>query len=307
MKEFAELAYTLRGSAVDNVYRGSVAVADLNGQIHFALGDPDYRAFIRSAAKPLQALVLVELGGRDAFGLNDAELAIICASHNGGDLQVRTVRSILEKIGVDEAALHTGSGIKDNCSGKHAGMLALARLKDYNIEGYYECDHPIQTLILERVSEMCGLQLGEIDVATDGCGVPIFAMPLRNMAQGYARMSKFNQPSSSSAQSLQRISNAMQDYPELVGGLDFRSICNKKIVAKSGASGCYCAVFLQSGLGFAMKVAGGTSEAIHSVFFEVAQRLELIDRVEFERFIKAYPPVVKNRHGHNVGSVRIAF
>ncbi len=307
MKEFAELAYTLRGSVVDNVYRGSVAVADVNGQIHFALGDPDYRAFIRSAAKPLQALVLVELGGIEAFGLNDAELAIICASHNGGDIQVRTVRSILKKIGVDESALHAGSGIKDNCSGKHAGMLALARLNGYNIEGYYECDHPVQTLILERVSEMCGLPLSEIDIATDGCGVPILAMPLRNMAVGYARLANINQASPTSVQATRRILQAIQDYSELVGGLDFRSICNRKIVAKSGASGCYCAVFLQSGLGFAMKIAGGTSEAIHSVFFEVARRLELIEEAEFERFINAYPPVVKNRHGHNVGSVRIAF
>ena len=307
MKEFAELAYTLRGSVVDNVYRGSVAVVDVDGQIHFALGDPDYRAFIRSAAKPLQALVLVELGGIETFGLSDAELAIICASHNGGNLQVRTVRSVLDKIGVDESALHAGSGIKDNCSGKHAGMLALAKLNDYPIEGYYECDHPVQTLILERVSEMCGLPLEKIDVATDGCGAPILAIPLRNMALCYASLSNFNQSSSTRAQATRRIFQAMQNYPELVGGLDFRSICDRKIVAKGGASGCYCAVFLQNRLGFAMKVAGGSSVAMYSVFFEVARRLELIEEAEFERFIEGHPPVVKNRHGQDVGAVRIAF
>lgn len=307
MKELAELAHTLRGSVVDNVYRGCVAVVDVDGQVRFALGDPGYRAFIRSAGKPLQALALVELGGMEAFGLERAELAIICASHSGGDLQVRTVRSVLDKIGVDESALRAGSGIKDNCSGKHAGMLALAKLQGYSIEGYFERDHPIQALILERVSAMCGLPPEEINVATDGCGAPIFGMPLRNMALGYARLSDFDQASSTRARATQRIVQAMRNHPELVGGLDFRAICDGKIVAKSGASGCYCAVFCRKGLGFAMKVADGSSVAVLPVFFEVARRLELIEEDEFARFIEAHPPVVKNRRGQVVGEVRIAF
>jgi len=307
MNEPAELAHALRGGAIDNVHRGCVAVVDLAGQAQFALGDPDYRAFLRSSGKPLQALALVELGGAETFGLTDDELAIICASHSGGELQVRTVRSVLDKIGVDESALRAGGGIKDNCSGKHAGMLALARLRGHPVDGYFERDHPIQALIMERVSEMCGLPSEEIGVATDGCGAPIFAMPLRNMALGYGRLANPGQLPPARAQAARRIARAMQNHPELVGGLDFRPICDGKIVAKSGASGCYCAGFCGKGLGFAMKVADGSSVPVYPAFFEVARRMELIDEDEFGRYADAHPSIVKNRRGQVVGEVRVVF
>ncbi len=307
MKQLAQLANATRGGVLDNVYHGCASVVDAEGQVIFSLGDPDYRAFIRSAAKPLQALALVELGGIEAFGLTDAELAIICASHSGGDLQVQMVRRVLDKIGLDESALHAGGGIEDNCSGKHAGMLALAKLAGHSIEGYFEPDHPIQAIILERVSAMCGLPLEQIDVGIDGCGAPIFAMPLANMALSYCRLSNGDLSSPASAKAISRIARAMQNHPELIGGLDLREICDGKIVAKAGASGCYCAGFCGRNIGFAMKVADGSSEAILPVFSEVARRLDLITEEDFERFTKASPPAVKNRRGEIVGEVRIVF
>ena len=307
MIETPELMHALRGGVVDNVYRGCVAVVDEDGQLRFALGDPDYHAFIRSSAKPLQALALVEQGGIEAFGFDDAELAIICSSHSGGDLQIQTVRRVLEKIGMDESDLLAGSGIADNCSGKHAGMLALARLRGYPTEGYLECDHPIQTLIMERISAMCGLPTEEIDVAVDGCGAPIFAMPLRNMAIGFARLANTDRLPPPTAQAAQRVVQAMQKHPELIGGLDFRPLCGEKVVAKSGASGCYCAGFRQKGLGLAMKIADGSSEPILPIFFEVARRLGLLAEDEFARFIEVHPPTIGNRRNETVGEMRIAF
>jgi len=307
MNKTVELVHAVRGGVIDNVYRGCAAVVHLGGEVRFSLGDPEYRAFIRSAGKPLQAIALVELGGVEAFGLTDDELAIICASHSGGELQVRTVRSILRKIGVEESALQAGSGIRDNCSGKHAGMLALARLRGFPTEGYSQRDHPIQALILERVSAMSGLPVDEIDVAIDGCGAPIFAMPIRNMALAYACLANPEGLPHDRAEAARRIVPAMQNHPELVGGLDFRPICDAKVVAKAGASGCYCAGFCGKGLGFAMKVADGSSMPTLMVFFDVARRVGLIDEDEFARFLQGHSQVIQNRRGEAVGENRIVF
>ena len=307
MEQLAVLAHVYRGATVDNLHRGAVAVVDLSGQVQFALGDPDYRAFIRSAGKPLQALALVEMGGMETFGLSDAELAIVCGSHSGGALQVQTVRGLLDKIGVDESALRAGAGIEDNCSGKHAGMLALAKLQGHSTAGYSEANHPIQVLIMERVSAMCELPPDELILATDGCGAPIYAMPLRNMALGYARLSNPDHLSTARAQAARRTAHAMQNHPQMTGGIDFRTICDGKVVAKSGASGCFCAGFPGQGLGFAMKVADGSSVPVLPVFFEVARRLGLIEEDEFARFARIHPSVAKNRRGEIVGDVRIAF
>lgn len=127
----------------------------LDGSAVAAVGDPMKVAYIRSAGKPLQALTLIALGGAEQYGLTPAEIAIVCASHSGGDLQVATVRSVLAKAGVPEQALKAGSGIRDNCSGKHAGMLALAKMLGHPLSSYRATDHPIQEAILKTVSEMC--------------------------------------------------------------------------------------------------------------------------------------------------------
>jgi len=307
MQELAELARAMRGDVVDNVHRGSVVVVDAAGEIRFAVGDPGFRAFIRSAGKPLQALALIEEGGAEAFGLDDSEIAIICASHPGGPLQIQTVRGVLAKVGVDETALRAGKGIEDNCSGKHAGMLALARLGGHPLEGYLDVDHPIQKTILERISAMCGLPVEEIDVALDGCGAPIFAMPLRNMALAYARLANPEKMGAKTAAATERIVRAMQDHPEMLGGLDLKRICDRKLVLKSGASGCYCAGFSGKDLGIALKIADGSPPPTLPVLFEVARRQGLIDEDEFGRFQQAVPPLVKNRKGQVVGTLEIAF
>jgi L-asparaginase II len=307
MRDSVVLAHAMRGEVVDNVYRGCVAVVDTGGDVRFALGDPEYRAFIRSAGKPLQALALVELGGVEAYDMDDAELAIICASHSGKALQVQTVRRLLGKIGVAESSLRAGSGITDNCSGKHAGMLALAKLQGHHIDGYMERDHPIQTVILERVSELCGLPPAEVEVATDGCGAPIFAMPLRNMALGYARLANVGDLPPARAQAIERIARAMRRHPEMVGGLDFDAICSAEVVAKSGAAGCHCIGFCGKQAGLAIKVADGSPAATLPVMFEVARRQGLIEEADFARFTEACPPLVKNRRGQVVGEVRIVF
>lgn len=301
------IARALRGGVVDNVHRGDMAIVDTKGAVVAAVGNPTQSAFIRSAGKPLQAIALMERGGAEHYGLTPPEIAIICASHCGGPPQVEAVRSVLSKAGIPEDALQAGSGIKDNCSGKHAGMLALAKLLGHPLENYRAADHPIQSLILDTVSAMCGLPAEEIEVAPDGCGAPIFAMPIQNMATAYARLANPNGQPKERTEACRKIVAAMQAHPEMVGGLDLQPLTGQKLVAKSGAAGCYCVGILDQGTGFAMKIADGSSTAVHLACFEMLKRHGYVAEDDQERYLKQNSPSVENRCGDVVGKLELAF
>lgn len=295
-----------RGGLTDNAHLGTAVVADVDGKAVFCAGEAGKRAFLRSAGKPLQALAFVEAGGVEAYGLTKAELAIICASHRGGKLQVETVRSILNKVGLKESDLRAGSGIQDNCSGKHSGMLAFAKLLGHPTEGYWERQHPIQKVIVETVSAMCGLAANEMGVAVDGCGAPIFEMPVLNMAVGYARLANPDGLGPKRVEAARKILDAMQEHPEMVGGVDLRPFCGRKLVAKSGASGVYCAGAVGQNLGFAVKLHDGSAIGLTHVLFVVLGKLGVLTGAEVERFKAQTPALVKNRRGDVVGEVVVS-
>ena len=305
MPSSAPIAHAMRGGVVDNIYRGSMVIAGVDGGVVAAVGDPMKVAYIRSAGKPLQALTLIELGGAERYGLAPAEIAIVCASHCGGDLQVATVRSILAKAGVPEDALQSGSGIRDNCSGKHAGMLVLAKMLGHPLASYRATDHPIQEAILATVSEMCGLPVPEIRVGVDGCGAPIFAMPLKHMAMGYARLANPDGLPPARAAACRAIAAAMQAHPEMVGGLAWKDITGNRIVAKGGAAGCYCIGFLAREAGFAMKIDDGSSEPVLPAVFEWLARLGYVASEEHERFLEQDPLTIRSRAGELCGEIRL--
>jgi len=301
------IAHAVRGGVIDNVYRGSIVLVGLDGAVRASVGDPGKVAYIRSAGKPLQALALLERGGAEHYGLTDGEIAIVCASHCGGPRQVATVRSVLRKAGIAEDALQSGKGIEDNCSGKHAGMLALAKMLGHPLPGYRATDHPIQTAILSTVSQMCGLAVGEIRVGVDGCGAPIFAMPLRHMAWAYARLANPQGLGEARAAACRAIVAAMQAHPEMVGGLAWKDITGGKVVGKSGASGCYCAGFVGRGAGCAMKVDDGSSEAVLPALFRFLERHGCVDADEAGRFVAQNSPAILNRAGEPCGTLELLF
>jgi L-asparaginase II len=197
-----------RGNIVESVHYGSIAVVDSSGKLLSSYGDPQEVAFLRSSAKPFQVLPFVEGGGVEYFGFTPRELSISCASHEGSDLHVRTVKGIQEKIGVDEQALQCGVHMpgdvdafkalivnnrqptlnQNNCSGKHTAMLAYAKMRGLPLENYLEVNHPIQQEILAVFAEMSGLSPRDIQLGTDGCSAPNFAIPLYNAAFGMARL-----------------------------------------------------------------------------------------------------------------------
>ncbi len=296
------LVHEIRGGCLDNIHRGTVMVVDLKEETIFSQGEAAKEAFIRSSAKPLQALPVFECGALEKFNLTDAESAILCGSHIGGPLQVETVRSILSKIGRTEQDLECGGGIEDNCSGKHAGMLILAKIMQTDHQNYSLPEHPVQKLVRQTVQELCGIQ-GEMRSATDGCGVPIFYMPLRNMALAYARLAVPDSLPPQRVTACRKIVTCMQSHPAMTGEPDFFSVCRPVFFSKSGANGLYCAGIPEKGIGIALKIDDGASLPARAALLSILSRLEIIQPEEYQQLVQNFVPPVMNRRGAVVGKI----
>src|SRR5207249_3056680 len=262
-----------RGSVLESRHTVHVAVVDAAGRLVASAGDPDYRTFWRSAAKPFQAVPLIEDGAVERFGLNRQGLALACASHSSEPAQVALVREFLQRIGCSERELMCGphrplsdavakdyetrgvrlTAVYSNCSGKHTGMLALAKHHGWPTEFYARVEHPVQQRCLKAVAEYTDVAAKEIGVAVDGCGVACFVLPLRNMALAYTRI-----PAA--------ILEAMVLHPELIAGegrpcTEMMRAHPGRVVAKVGAEGVYSAALIREGLGVTLKVEDGHSLA----------------------------------------------
>ena len=284
LPEDAPLAAAHRGAMVESVHRGRIAVCDTRGGVLDATGDPEGYVYLRSSAKPFQALPLLLSGAADALRLSDEELAVVCASHNAEPRHLSAVRSVLRRVGLAEDALQSGahpplyapaaarmarSGddprpIHSNCSGKHAGMLALCVHEGWDTTGYRRPDHPVQQKILGALAEICVLGRDEILVAGDNCGVPAFALPLKNVAIGFARLASGKGLTGELAVAARRIRDAMRSNPFMVAGtgrFDTELMESADLVAKSGAEAVF-ACGSPKGWGMAIKISDGSSRAV---------------------------------------------
>jgi len=302
------LVRVTRAGVQDNLHCGTVVVVDDSGKVLLSFGDPDTLGYIRSAAKPIQAIPVLMSGAPEEFGFDDADIAIICGSHRGGDQQVTQVRSILAKAGLTEQLLQSGAGIRDNCSGKHSGKLSACKHLGYDLASYLDPAHPHQQKILATVAEVCGMEPGEIHVGIDGCGAPIHYIPVRNMALGYARMSRpaehFDDRTTAA---VERIIRAMAANPgDHTGEPEYADALGEvRFISKSGGNGVYCAGVVGKGIGFAMKVADGSSQPLKPVFTEVMRRLGVLSDEEAAVFRDRFWQPVENRRGTVVGEVEL--
>lgn len=283
LPEDAPLVAVSRGAVVESVHRGRFVFCDPEGNVLDGEGDPDAYAYARSSAKPLQALPLVLSGAADAFGLSDEELAVACSSHNAEEPHLAAVRSLLSRAGLTEDDLQSGAHppmhapeaaklarggeeprpVHGNCSGKHAGMLAVCAHEGLDTGGYRNPEHPLQRRILGLVAEVCGLRGDEALVAGDDCGVPAFALPLRSLATGFARLATGEGLSGDLAGAAERLSGAMRDHPFLVAGtgrFDTEVMGATDLVCKSGAEGVFAAGSAD-GWGLAVKISDGGGRA----------------------------------------------
>lgn len=324
-----------RGEEVESLHRGVVVVADSSGRVVKGIGNGEFVTFLRSAAKPLQLIPLLESGAAARFRFTNRELAVMAGSHNGEDIHLQAVASILAKIGLNEEALHCGthypfdkiasqrlreakkepSLLHNNCSGKHAGMLALALHKGHPIEGYERLGHPVQEAVLQTIADFAGMEPRTVIIAVDGCGAPTFALPLRRAALAYARLVNPRHFPPSRREACRRVVQAMRSHPEMVGGsggrleTELMRLKPNTLVAKAGAEG-YFALGIsreEGGWGVAIKMEDGSPRGRSPVVIETLYQLGLLSREDLERLNAYYQPRVKNRHGRVVGEVRARF
>ena len=321
---------SIRGSLAESVHRISAAVVDADGKLVAHSGEPTLRTFLRSAAKPFQAMPLVVDGVLEHYRISDEELALCCASHNSEAYQVAKVRALLARIGCQESDLACGphrallrdlalpdtepagpehaevppSPIASNCSGKHTGMLALARHHGWEVHEYHLRTHAVQQRCKRELAHWSGLAEGDLGEATDGCGVVCFALPLTNMARAFARLAGTTEKPEGA------IVRAMTTHPDLVAGRGrpctaIMRAYPGKVLAKVGAEGVYGATLLDRGLGIALKAEDGHTWAAVVALLAVLDALDLIPSPQDA--LPAFGRILtRNTRGETVGYLRAA-
>jgi len=317
-----------RGEIVESIHFGSVAVVDAKGKLIAGFGFPGVKTFLRSSAKPIQAIPFIERFGHNEFGLTDAEIAILCGSHSGTDIHVNLLEDMHRKIGISQDQLLCGihypnhedtsnemrarreqpTPFRHNCSGKHTGMLALARLLGISEMDlpYISFTHPVQKLILDTFAEMCGLDRNDIELGVDGCSAPNFAVPLYNSALAFARLSD---PDGGSVYPQDRkkachtIFSAMVSQPYMVAGPDhfnttLMEVGSGRFVSKGGAEGYECVgikpgIFMPGspGVGIAVKISDGDlrGKIAPAVAIEIMRQLGALTSQDLEQ-LKPFGP-----------------
>ncbi|WP_281887849.1 asparaginase [Paenibacillus sp. YYML68] len=328
----AIIAVVRRGELVESLHRGHIVAVHASGQLAAWAGDPRYYTYARSTAKLLQALPLLEEGGVRRLGLTDAEIALVASSHNGEPAHTAAVASILHKAGLDVSALDCGAqeplhkreadrlkhehlacgDIHNTCSGKHAGMLALAVLMNESIYKYTSPNHPVQQKMLRIVSEMSGCPPQHITIGIDGCGVPVFGLPLAALAAAYAKLGKPDDLSPVRQEACRTLLEAIARAPYYIAGtgrFDTRlsEVTDGRVIGKMGAEGVYAATAPAAGLGLALKLEDGAERALYAAATEALLQLGLLTAAEAGALASFHRTDVVNRRGEVVGTIKPGF
>jgi L-asparaginase len=270
--------HLLREGITESTHYATAVVCDRRGRVLSAAGNAESATFIRSALKPFQALAVTSTGTLERFDLNDKDLAIICSSHRGTIEQARQVFRILWHCDIDPSALQCPipegkqTPLQHNCSGKHAGMLAVCKQRSWQLKSYLRRSHPIQQLIIDKVGELLGIPGEEFIRARDDCGAPTYSMRLGQMAALYAQLA------SGDNLDLERIVRAMVYNPAMVSGegdfdTELMRLSEGELVSKSGAEGIQCIGRVGEGMGLAIKVLDGAKRAKYAAAIQILKQL----------------------------------
>lgn len=325
------LVEVTRGSSVESVHRGSAVVVDQQGRVKHFWGDMNASIYPRSAVKPLQAIPLVRTGAARALDVSAGEIAMACASHGGEPVHTATVSEWLDRLGFGPDDLECGahpptdrrtrealsregqapSALHNNCSGKHAGFLTVCRHLGLPWHGYIRAEHAVQELVRDTLAELTGSSLDDAACGIDGCGIPVYSIPLRSLA---AAMAKFAEPhglDDATADAIRTIRSAMTTHPHLVAGRD--RFCTRvmetlapNVLVKTGAEGTCCAAVLDQGLGVALKIDDGASRAAEVAAGAILHRLGAVDESRLTGLRSELEPDVLNVAGLRVGVVKVS-
>jgi L-asparaginase II len=330
------LVEATRGAVRESAHRGAVAVLDADARRLVAIGDIERPVFPRSAVKVLQAIPLVESGAADRLALDDEELAIACASHNGEPRHVAVVERMLAKAGLDVTALECGthwprvgpiayeiaaagrapSALHNNCSGKHAGFLCLAcalcdgvNLRQY-AKGYVAPRHPVMRAVTEVLEATTGHDLRQAPRGIDGCSIPSFAIPLHRLALAFARIGTGTGLRPGHARAATRLRKAVARHPFMVAGSDrfdtrVMEVLGERVYCKVGAEGVFCASFIERGLGVAIKMDdGNTARAVEVAMAATIEAFVDLDDEESDLLSGLSNLVLRNWNRIEIGALR---
>jgi L-asparaginase II len=321
------LVEVTRGPAVESRHRGQIVVANAQGKLIHQIGDPEVWVCLRSLAKPFQALAVITSGAAAAFGFKGAELALFSGSLSGQEFQTFLITSILERLGLKAEALQCGvhpplhkptaqalaqagqkpSPLQHTCAGKHTAMLALCVHHGWPLDDYLNPAHQVQQLILGHVARMVGVPPKQIKVAIDGCGAPVFYVPLKNIALGYARLAA-SQPGSPAGD----LMAAILTHPRHIAGdgrLETMAMqaLPEKIFAKSGSEGGYALSLVDGALGVALKIEDGGVRAMNPSVVAIIEQLGLLTPAAAEALARFREPAILNHRKEEVGRIRPVF
>lgn len=321
-----------RGGIVESVQRGWVAVARADGSLVASCGDPDRVTFLRSSMKPFQAVAMVETGAADRFGFAADELAVSCASHNGEPRHRSVVSRILLKCGQPPSAMRNGvdspgspgdalvhgtrsrdeQQLAQNCSGKHAAMVASCVAAGYPIPTYAEFDHPHQLRIRQIVADFWHLTPDDLVGGRDMCTLPAYAAPLRNTAAGWAAIADPERAPAPYRATIARLADAVAAEPFMIAGserLDTRlnEATGGRVVSKGGAEGVLCFAIRDRGLGVTFKVEDGSSRTHGHIALAILRQLDALSAEEDQRLAALWRTDIRDNRDQHVGDARAAF
>jgi L-asparaginase II len=321
------IAASFRGGHPENIHHGSFAVVNAAGELLARTGDVDSPVFTRSALKPFQAMPLIARAA-ERLRLDDADIALLCASHNGEPMHTERAAALLARIGADESALACGvhepyvfrfngltppagaryGALHHNCSGKHSGMLLLADALGAPLQGYLAMDHPVQREIAQCVSHFSGVPEQALVRGIDGCSAPNIALPLRSLAHAFARLT-LDTPDARYGAAPQRIARAMSRHPELVSGrgrndLHLMQAGRGDWVSKVGADGVQVLASFERGIAIAAKCSDGQLTPLMVALVAALEQLGWLEGSDREALARLLPPPLKNAAGVEVGEMR---
>ncbi len=331
----ALLVEVTRGERVESSHYGCVVVADPQGRVVAAVGDPETWVCLRSMAKPMQVVPLLTTGAAAALDFGPEELAVFSGSLNGQDFQVAIIQRVLARLGLTAAHLQCGihapshrptaqalakagespGPLHNNCAGKHTAMLALCVHQGWPTAEYLDRQHPVQQLILETVAQITECPRELITVAIDGCGAPVFYVPLRQIAQAYAKFAAAaldRLAPGPLTEAMATVARACLAHPRLIAGdgricTDIMQALPGKVIAKTGAEGGYALALVDRGLGVAMKVADGHHRGLNPTAIEVLEQLQVLTPEAAAALAKYHRPAIKNHRQEKVGEIRPCF
>lgn len=327
------LAVVTRDHYVESLHHGYVCIVNSSGNIIYNLGDYNTKIFFRSSAKPIQVIPLLQSGAADAFGFSKKEIAIACSSHSGDKIHQKTVADILSRIGLTEENLHCGTMIPYSedevkwlhangespsvfhcsCSGKHTAMLTLAMFRGLSVDDYEKPSSPVQQEILKTVAEFTEVEAESISIGTDGCGAPIYLLPIYNIALAYAKLSEYAQNENSDYHfACKTIFDSMTQHPEMVAGenefcTELMRATNGKLVGKVGSEAVYCIAVKKDNLGICIKISDGNERAVYPVVIRILRDIGILEKSELTNLENWMNTILYNNLKQETGRIMPCF